>query len=126
MKKIKNITAAQVRALLKIQNGRCAISGEKLKPADSSVDHIVPISRKELTEEKGYGKYWLVSSIINKLKGSITMEELYSLVDKINNNKKITKKLHDKILDNDVPEISKKDFDKCILENYDKDGVLKD
>ena len=55
MAKLKNITASEIRALLKIQNGRCAISGEKLKPSETSVDHVIPISRKDLIG-KNYSK----------------------------------------------------------------------
>ena len=32
-----------IRALLKKQNGRCALSGEKLNPKDVSIDHIIPL-----------------------------------------------------------------------------------
>ena len=126
MAKLKNITASEIRALLKIQNGRCAISGEKLKPSETSVDHVIPISRKDLIEEKGYGKFWLVSSKVNKLKGAMTMDDLYLLVDKIINYKKNSKELEDKVLKDNNKNFSKKDFDKYILENFDEDGVIKD
>ena len=126
MTKLKNITSSEIRALLKIQNGRCAISGEKLKPSETSVDHVIPISRKDLIEEKGYGKFWLVSSKVNKLKGAMTMDDLYLLIEKIITYKKNSKKLEDKVLKDNIEDFSKKDFDKYILENFDEDGVIKD
>ena len=75
--------------MLKRQNGRCAISGEKLSPVNVSVDHIFPLSRKEFENEKLYGKSWLVTSKINRLKGSLTLDELYKLLEKIKKDKKL-------------------------------------
>ena len=125
MTKIKNITSAEIRSLLKIQNGRCAISGEKLKPSETSVDHIIPISRKDLINKRGYGKFWLVSSKINKLKGALTMEDMYILIDKIINYRKNSNKLKETILEKGIKDFSKKDFDKFIQENFDEDGIIK-
>ena len=93
MKKIKSIPRTQIRYMLKRQKGRCAISGEKLSPVNVSVDHIFPLSRKEFENEKLYGKSWLVTSSINRLKGSLTLDELYQLIEKIKNHSINTKEL---------------------------------
>ena len=44
----------KIRFLLKKQNGRCAISGIKLDPKDTSIDHILPISRKEFNNNSNF------------------------------------------------------------------------
>ena len=57
--KIKTLSRGQVRSLLKLQNGRCAISGKKIHPSMVSIDHIYPVSRsKEFGDKKGFGKYY--------------------------------------------------------------------
>ncbi|MDP6440628.1 MAG: hypothetical protein QGF61_02850 [Pelagibacteraceae bacterium] len=123
--KVKNLTRGQIRTLLKLQNGRCAISGQKLKPADVSVDHIIPLSRYELNKKKGYGKYWLVSSKVNKLKGSLTADELYKLINEILNYKRKSTPLMNHLINSEIKETSKEDFDKYIKKNYDKSGIIK-
>jgi len=126
MKKIKSIPRSQIRYMLKRQNGRCAISGEKLSPVNVSVDHIFPLSRKEFENEKLYGKSWLVTSEINRLKGSLTLDELYKLLEKIKNQEINTKRLFKELNEEEVKEMSKNEFDEYIKNNFDENGIIKD
>jgi 5-methylcytosine-specific restriction endonuclease McrA len=126
MKKIKSIPRTQIRYMLKRQNGRCAISGEKLSPVNVSVDHIFPLSRKEFENEKLYGKSWLVTSSINRLKGSLTLDELYQLIEKIKNHSINTKELFKELNEEEIKEMSKDEFDEYIKNNYDENGIIKE
>lgn len=51
-----------VRYLLKKQNGRCALTGEKLNPKDVSIDHVIPLKSIKDNKKKDYGKFWLVKN----------------------------------------------------------------
>jgi len=126
MKKIKSIPRTQIRYMLKRQKGRCAISGEKLSPVNVSVDHIFPLSRKEFENEKLYGKSWLVTSSINRLKGSLTLDELYQLIEKIKNHSINTKELFKELNEEEIKEMSKDEFDEYIKNNYDENGIIKE
>ena len=125
MKKLKKLDRKMVRSLLIAQKGRCAISGEKMKPSDVALDHILPVSRRELKDKKGYGEGWLVSKKVNALKNTLTIDELYNLIEKIRNNKKNTMKLLDQIFNKKLKPTEKKPFDEYIKKNYSKDGVIK-
>jgi|TARA_B110000483_G_scaffold171970_1_gene203546 hypothetical protein len=125
VKEIKKLNRGMVRSLLMAQNGRCAISGEKIKPSEVALDHIVAISRRDLNKKKGYGEGWLVSKKINALKGTLTMNELYYFIEKIRNNKKKTKSIFDKIINNKLKPVEKERFDEYIKRNYSKDGLIK-
>jgi hypothetical protein len=125
--KIKTLSRGQVRSLLKLQNGRCAISGKKIHPSMVSIDHIYPVSRsKEFGDKKGFGKYWLVDPDINRMKGSLTVEELRIKISMIDNFKQESDKIRKTLLNNDLEEMSKSEFDEYIKSNYDENGVVKD
>ena len=126
-KKITNPTRGQIRYLLKRHNGRCAITGEKLDPRRVSPDHIIPISRKDLSEEKLYGKVWLVWRDVNRMKLALTIDEFYNVIEKIYMNKNNALKLFEefKTLDK-IPEMPKKEFDDYVEKNIDEDGIIKD
>jgi len=127
MDKIKNLTRGQIRYLLKMQNGRCAITGDKLDPRNVAPDHIIPISRTEFKNNPLYGKIWLVSASVNRLKLNSTMEEFFELIEKIYLNKgSAAKSLEVFNKDQDLPEMSKQEFDKYIEESFDEDGIIKD
>ena len=125
MKKIKNLTRGQVRSLLKRQNGRCALTGMKISPVDVSVDHIIPISRKEFENQKGYGKCWLVHTSVNRMKGNQTLEEFYDIISKVINFKQEAMKLQKELYETDLPEMDKGEFDKYLKEFYNEYGVIK-
>ncbi len=125
MPKIKTIPRTIIRALLHKQNGRCALSGEKINPANVTLDHIVPLSRKDLAHEKGYGKGWLVSKKVNSMKGSLTLDEFYRIINLILKNKETTSELQKDILNDKLKEMDKKEFDEYIQNYYDDTGFIK-
>ena len=125
MKKIKALDRAMIRSMLIAQNGRCALSGEKLDPTTVTLDHIIPISRKDLSKKKGYGQPWLVSKKANTLKGALTLSELYELISKINKNKKNSKKILNSFINNKIKPVDKETFDRYIKKNYNNLGLIK-
>ena len=56
MSKIKTVPRSTIRALLFKQNGRCALSGVKINPATVAIDHIIPISRRDLIKKRDMAK----------------------------------------------------------------------
>ncbi len=126
MRKDKHLKRGQIRALLHLQKGRCAITGKKLDPKNVSIDHIIPLSRKEFKDHPLYGKYWLVDTNVNRLKGALTLEELTETLNNINENKKITDNLKAILQNQNLAEMSKEEFDKYIDENYDDNGQIID
>ena len=126
MSKDKHLKRGQIRALLHLQKGRCAITGKKLDPKNVSIDHIIPLSRKEFKDHPLYGKYWLVDTNVNRLKGALTLEELTETLNTINENKKITDNLKEILKNQNLAEMSKEEFDKYIDENYDDNGQIID
>jgi len=125
MKKDRKIDRAKIRGLLVSQKGRCAITGQKLTPFDVTLDHIIPISHKKMKNKKEYGEVWLVSKKINAMKGALTMQELYEVCSMVVKNKKNTKSILKKILQNGIKKIEKTDFDKYIKNNYLKNGKIR-
>ena len=115
-----------IRGLLKLQRGRCALTNVKLDPNNVSADHIIPMSLTEDKENPNYGKFWLVSSNVNKMKSNLTLDEFYKTAELLIKNKDNANNLKNKIFNNQIEEIEKKDFDKYILDNYDENGVIKD
>ena len=125
--KLKTLSRGQVRSLLKLQKGRCAISGKKIHPSMVSIDHIYPVSRsEEFSNKKGFGKYWLVDPDINRIKGNLTVDELREKILMIENFKKESDEIKKTLLNSDLEEMSKSEFDEYIKTNYDENGVIKD
>ncbi len=125
MKKIKVLDRSMIRSLLIAQNGRCALTGEKLKPTDVTLDHIIPVSRRDYAKKKGYGEAWLVSKKVNTLKGALTLDELYETISQINKYKPKTKKILKMIFDKKLKPIDKAFFDNYIEKNYSEKGLIK-
>ena len=125
MKNIKVLDRSMIRSLLIAQNGRCALTGEKLKPTDVTLDHIIPVSRRNYAKKKGYGEAWLVSKKVNTLKGALTLDELYETISQINKYKPKTKKILKMIFDKKLKPIDKAFFDNYIEKNYSEKGLIK-
>ena len=123
--KVKGPSRKQIRGLLKLQNGRCALTGVKLNPNSVAADHIIPMSSKD-KKNPNYGKFWLVSAKINKMKSNLSLNEFYELADLLIKNKDKAKLIKEKIFNSELESIEKKDFDQYILENYDDEGVIKE
>jgi 5-methylcytosine-specific restriction endonuclease McrA len=125
MKNIKVLDRSMIRSLLIAQNGRCALTGEKLKPTDVTLDHIIPVSRRDYAKKKGYGEAWLVSKKVNTLKGALTLDELYEIISMINKNKSKSKKIMQMIFDKKLKPTEKDIFDNYIKKNYSEKGIIK-
>jgi 5-methylcytosine-specific restriction endonuclease McrA len=123
MKNIKVLDRSMIRSLLIAQNGRCALTGEKLKPTDVTLDHIIPVSRRDYAKKKGYGEAWLVSKKVNTLKGALTLDELYEIISMINKTK--SKKIMQMIFDKKLKPTEKDIFDNYIKKNYSEKGIIK-
>lgn len=122
----RKIDRAKIRGLLIAQKGRCAITGERISPLDVTLDHIIPVSRKDLENSDEYGRVWLVSKKVNAMKSTMMMEEFYEMCEMILGNKNRANELRNLILKDEVKEVSKKKFDEYIKDNYTEDGKIKD
>jgi 5-methylcytosine-specific restriction endonuclease McrA len=74
------ITKRQLFDLLEKQQFMCAITGEQLTPGDCSADHIVPVSRGG---NHDISNIQLVTKSANRIKGTMTQDELVALARKI-------------------------------------------
>ena len=121
----KMMTRGQMRSLIKKQKGRCAISGEKLDPKDVSIDHIIPLKKVKNKKQKDYGKFWLVKTEVNRMKGSLELKEFYKLLENILRNKKSTMTLKKIIEKEKLADMSKDEFEKYLEDNFDENGIIK-
>ena len=121
----KMMTRGQMRSLIKKQKGRCAISGEKLDPKDVSIDHIIPLKKVKNKKQKDYGKFWLVKTEVNRMKGSLELNEFYKLLENILRNKKNTTILKKIIEKEKLVDMSKDEFEKYLEDNFDENGIIK-
>ena len=119
------MTRGQMRSLIKKQKGRCAISGEKLDPKDVSIDHIIPLKKVKNKKQKDYGKFWLVKTEVNRMKGSLELNEFYKLLENILRNKKSTMTLKKIIEKEKLADMSKDEFEKYLEDNFDENGIIK-
>lgn len=122
----KKIERDIIRGLLVAQKGRCAITGEKITPLDVTLDHIIPVSRKDLENSDEYGEVWLVSKKVNAMKSTMMMDDLYEMCEKILRNKDKANKLKKMIINKEIKKISKKEFDEYIKQNYKESGEIKE
>ena len=121
----KMMTRGQMRSLIKKQKGRCAISGEKLDPKDVSIDHIIPLKKVKNKKQKDYGKFWLVKTEVNRMKGSLELKEFYKLLENILRNKKSAMTLKKIIEKEKLADMSKDEFEKYLEDNFDENGIKK-
>ena len=123
--KTKTIPLSLIRGLLVKQNGKCAITGDPLNPVDVNADHIIPLSRKELSPSKDGDNIWLVGKKINAMKGTLTYEELLDFAKRILEHEHKTRELMNVIVNNKITEMDKEAFDLWVSENCDEEGVVK-
>jgi hypothetical protein len=114
-----------VRYLLKKQNGRCALTGEKLNPKDVSIDHVIPLKSIKDNKKKDYGKFWLVKMEVNRMKGSLDLDKFLNLIEKIYKNKSNIIRLKNDLSKMKLKEMDSASFEEYITKNYDKNGVIK-
>lgn len=113
-----------IRGLIVAQGGRCAITGRPLDPREVNADHIIPLSRKELSPSKGPANVWLVHKQINAMKGSLTYEELVELAILIVEHQKRAQNLLSLIQKNKVPRVPKDTFDTWVEQHCDESGKI--
>lgn len=71
-----HVTASDILTVLKYQEYRCALTGVPLTPKTATVDHIVPIKHGG---EHSPSNIQIVTPEANRIKGSMTMEELLAM-----------------------------------------------
>lgn len=113
-----------IRGLIVAQGGRCAITGLPLDPREVNADHIVPLSRKELSPSKGPDNVWLVHKKINAMKGGLTYDELVELAMLIVEHQKRAQNLLSLIQKDEVPRIPKDTFDTWVEQHCDESGKI--
>ena len=115
--KIKIPPRSLLRGLLKLQKGRCALTGVKLDPNNIAADHIIPLSDTTKKDNPNYGKFWLVSAQVNKMKSNLSLDDLYNVANLLMKNKTRADEIKDKIFKSKIEEMDKGTFDKYILDN---------
>jgi hypothetical protein len=73
-------TGAELMSLLKKQEYRCALTGEKLTPNTAQLDHKTPKSKGG--DDVLDNLQWL-DRTVNKMKGSMTVEEFVSVCKRV-------------------------------------------
>ena len=113
-----------MRSLIKTKGSLCYFWG-KLDPKDVSIDHIIPLKKVKNKKQKDYGKFWLVKTEVNRMKGSLELNEFYQLLENILKNKKNTMTLKKIIEKEKLVDMSKEEFEKYLEDNFDENGIIK-
>lgn len=74
------VTKKSIRKLYDDQLGLCALTGDTLTPENASLDHVMPISRGGTHT---IDNAQMVIHEVNRMKGSLTNDELIELCRKI-------------------------------------------
>ncbi len=122
----KRLSLGHIRGLLVDQHGRCAITGRPLDPAKASGDHIIPLSRRELSPPDGPENIWLVDKQVNAMKGSLTYDELIQLSKEIIAYEATARALHSRIREEQITQMDKADFDKWVNDHCNDEGRIVD
>jgi 5-methylcytosine-specific restriction endonuclease McrA len=120
----KGISLGHIRGLLVAQEGRCAITGVPLDPSDVNGDHIIPISRSDLSPPPNKQNIWLVAKRINAMKGTMTYDELVDASRLIIAYEERSRALISKLSNEAIGEINKEDFDLWVQKHCDSDGKI--
>jgi hypothetical protein len=121
----KTIPLDYIRGLIVAQAGRCAITGMPLDPVEVNADHIVPLSREELSPSYEENNIWLVHKKINAIKGTMTYEEFVDACQAVLDHRSATASLLKRIQQGEIEPQSKEAFDSWVEANCDKSGKLK-
>ena len=121
----KVIPLDYIRGLLVAQGGKCAITGLPLDPQDVNADHILPLSRKELSPTKTQENIWLVHKKVNAMKGTMTYTEFVQMCQMVLDHHDATEALLSQIKARQVKPISKESFDKWVSEMCDESGMIR-
>lgn len=79
-KKEGHITTGALREILETQGYKCALSGDELTPDACSLDHKQPLSKGG---SHTIDNVQLVTPEINRMKGSMTMDEFILMCMKV-------------------------------------------
>ena len=120
----KTIPLDYIRGLIVAQGGRCAITGIPLDPQEVNADHIVPLSRQELTPSIEEDNVWLVYKKINAMKGTMTYEEFVKACKAVLDHHDATEELLKRIRAKGITPVSKDEFDRWVAEHCDDKGKL--
>jgi len=78
--KAKSATSSELMRLIKRQEYRCALSGEKLTPNTAELDHIIPRCRGG--SDTIDNLQWLDKNV-NRMKGRMTVEEFVAVCKRV-------------------------------------------
>ncbi|HOW50460.1 MAG TPA: hypothetical protein PLV42_00285 [bacterium] len=122
----KTIPLDYIRGLVVAQGGRCAITGMPLDPQEVNADHILPLSRVELSPKETEVNIWLVHKKVNAMKGTMTYEELVKACQIVLDHRAETEKLLNQITTRQIQPVQKSEFDKWVSAMCDETGRIKD
>ncbi|MDC3141423.1 HNH endonuclease [Alphaproteobacteria bacterium] len=105
---------SQIRGMIAEQSFKCAITGRNLTPENTTGDHIVPLSRKDLNPSTNASNVWIVDRNVNKLKSNLTYDELLTLAKEIVANENVARELILKRSKGDFKHLNKDDFTNLI------------
>lgn len=125
-KRSSTIPLDYIRGLIIAQGGCCAITGVPLDPTRINADHILPLSRGDLSPSDTKENIWLVDKTINAMKGALSYEEFFDLCQKVVNHNGMAKELIERIKSNSINAVAKTDFENWVRENCDENGVISD
>ena len=75
-----DLTLVEAKEVIKLQKGKCYLTGLELTPSNLSFDHIVPYSKKGTNTKENLG---IVVWDVNYMKGKLSLEELLFYCEKI-------------------------------------------
>lgn len=78
--KKESATGSELMKLLKQQDYRCALTGEKLTPNTAELDHKIPKSKGG--DDTAGNLQWL-DKTVNKMKGSMTVDEFIAICRRV-------------------------------------------
>ncbi len=113
-----------IRGLIVAQGGRCAITGLPLDPQTVSPDHIIPLSRDELTPSHSTDNIWLVHKRVNTMKGTLNYDELVDTARMILEHEDTSRLLWEEIGRGGIRPVNKQAFDKWVEKNTAEDGTM--
>jgi len=101
------------------------MTGIPLNPKEVNGDHIVPLSRKELSPSLGQDNIWLVHKLVNAMKGTMTYTELVEMCRQVLAYHESANDLITAITNGTISPVSKESFGEWVSKNCDQDGRLK-
>ena len=114
-----------IRGLIVEQKGKCAITGLPLNPQEVNADHIIPLSRKELSPSVEEENIWLVHKKANTMKGTMSYAEFVDMCKAVLEHYEESNRLLNRIRNKRVKPISKDVFDQWVEENCGEDGKIR-